>query len=96
MKGRVAEPHYWIVDRFEGDLVVVEVDGDRFLDMPRWLVPTDAREGDVIALSVERGEGGAVTIRARIDSEATDSARAEASRLVENLKKKDPGGDIVL
>src|SRR3989442_11782339 len=36
-----------IIDRHEGDLAVVEVDGRSLLDVPRWLLPHAARPDDV-------------------------------------------------
>lgn len=90
------EEHRLVVDRFEGNLAVVEVDGDRFLDLPRWLLPPGTREDDVVALTVRIGPDGSLTCTARVDPAATAAAREEAERLVQRLKQKDPGGDQVL
>jgi len=90
------EQHRLVVDRFEGDLAVVEVDGDRFLDLPRWLLPPGTREDDVVALTVQAAPDGSVLCTARVDAAATAAAREEAARLVQRLRRKDPGGDIVL
>src|SRR5439155_696532 len=49
------ESHRFIVDRHEGDLAVVEVDGGSTLDVPRWLLPHAARPDDVLLVSVEQG-----------------------------------------
>jgi len=43
------ESHRLIIDRHEGDLAVVEVDGGPVLDLPRWLLPHAARPDDVLA-----------------------------------------------
>lgn len=80
-----------MVDRFEGETAVVEVDGGGTLDLPRWLLPPDAREGDHL---VVRGEGSRVEIS--LDPAATGAARAEAQATVERLKRRDPGGDLAL
>ncbi|HEY8468887.1 MAG TPA: DUF3006 domain-containing protein [Longimicrobiales bacterium] len=90
------EEHRLVVDRFDGDLAVVEVDGTRFLDLPRWLLPPGTREDDVVRITVRRAPDGTVTCTARVDAAATAAAREEAERLVERLRRKDPGGDIVL
>jgi len=90
------EEHRLVVDRFEGELAVVEVDGDRFLDLPRWLLPPGTREDDVVVLTVRVARDGSVKCTARVDAEATAAAREEAERLVQRLRRKDPGGDIVL
>lgn len=92
----MSEQHRWIVDRFEGDLAVVEADGDRVLDVPRWLLPADAAEGDVIVVAV-RSEGGTERgLDLRIDREATERVRDEAQRLIDDLRRRDPGGDVNL
>ncbi len=44
-----------IIDRFEGEYAVLEIEGGRHIDLPRALVP-DAREGDVIRITVDREE----------------------------------------
>ena len=41
-----------IIDRFEGDYAVVEIDVGKFVNMPKILVP-NAHEGDVVHISVE-------------------------------------------
>lgn len=37
-----------IVDRLEGDVAVLEVDGDRYVDVPLAELPQNIREGDVL------------------------------------------------
>lgn len=37
-----------IVDRFEGDYAVVEIDGKVMTDIPRRLLPPEVKEGQVI------------------------------------------------
>ncbi|HEY8483862.1 MAG TPA: DUF3006 domain-containing protein [Longimicrobiales bacterium] len=90
-----SETHRLVVDRFEGDLVVVEVDGERFLDLPRWLLPPGVREDDVIVVRRTTGENR-VTLELEVDPAATAAARAEARRLIDELRRKDPGGDLSL
>lgn len=41
-----------IIDRFEGDYAVVEMDTDKFVNMPKELIP-NAKEGDVIDINVD-------------------------------------------
>ena len=89
------ESHRFIVDRHEGDLVVVEVDGKVFLDVPRWLLPRAARGDDVVGVTVEAGADRAVITLVR-DTDATARAKAEAAAAVERLKQRDPGGDVQL
>ena len=89
------ESHQLIVDRHEGDLAVVEVDGKTFLDLPRWLLPLAARGDDVLAVTVEADADRAVITIVR-DADATARAQAQARAAIERLKQKDPGGDIRL
>ena len=89
------ESHRFIVDRHEGELVVVEVDGKVFLDVPRWLLPQAARGDDVVGVTVEAGADRAVITLVR-DTDATARAKAEAAAAVERLKQRDPGGDVQL
>lgn len=73
-----------VVDRFEGELVVVGDGSGRFLDLPRWLLPAGLREGDVVAVRGE-GEGPGARVELRIDHEAAAAARAEAAELLARL-----------
>lgn len=64
-----------IIDRFEGKMAVVEIDG-RIQDIPRDQLPDKVKEGDVI---VE--ENGAYLI----DKEETKRRRKEIEKLTKNL-----------
>lgn len=44
-----------IIDRFEGEYAVAELPDKSFVNLPKVLVP-DAKEGDVISITVEEGE----------------------------------------
>ena len=44
-----------IIDRFEGDYVVVEIDKGNFVNLPKELVP-NAKEGDIVIIRVDREE----------------------------------------
>ncbi|QUH27328.1 DUF3006 domain-containing protein [Serpentinicella alkaliphila] len=43
-----------IIDRFEGDYALVELEDKTIVDMPKILVPNGAREGDVIEIRLDR------------------------------------------
>lgn len=96
MRSGAATERQLIIDRFEGELAVVEVDGSHFLPIPRWLLPAAAVEDDVLSLTSRTDEAGNLTHEIHIDPVATARARAEAEGLVSRLRKKDPGGDLVL
>ena len=91
----MAETHRFIVDRHEGKVSVVEIDGDALVDLPRWLLPTGTRGDDVLGVTVDAGAERAVITVTR-DAAATERAKAAGRRAVERLKPKDPGGDVVL
>ena len=44
-----------IIDRFEGDFAVVEIDEGNFTKMPRLLLP-GAKEGDVVNIIIDDNE----------------------------------------
>src|SRR3989441_13112798 len=85
--------HQLIIDRYEGDLVVVEVDGRGFVDLPRWLLPAGARADAVLAVTVDAGpERAPITIGR--DADTTARAQDAARPAGERLKRRDPGGGV--
>lgn len=55
----------WIIERFEGDFAVVECDGNCF-NLPKYALPSDVREGDVVEVSINKNE----TEKAKNDAES--------------------------
>lgn len=45
-----------IIDRFEGDFAVVELDGRGFSKIPKELIPKGAEEGTVLTIYVNKEE----------------------------------------
>jgi len=60
-----------IIDRFEGDYAVVELEDRSTANLPRSLVPPGAKEGDVLVIE--------------IDKNATKERRKRIQRLIEEL-----------
>jgi hypothetical protein len=58
------------VDVIEDDAAAVEVDGRRVTPIPRWLLPSDARDGDVLRVTHARS-GSRSTISIEVDRQAT-------------------------
>lgn len=44
-----------IVDRIEGEFLVVEIDENKFARMPKILVP-NAKEGDIIKINIDHAK----------------------------------------
>lgn len=44
------------IDRFEGDFAVVELENREMADLSKVLVPTDAKEGDILEIRVDHDE----------------------------------------
>ncbi|ABZ82854.1 conserved hypothetical protein [Heliomicrobium modesticaldum Ice1] len=65
-----------IIDRFEGQFAVVEVDGKGTIDIPRKELPVQTREGDVIRL---------INGRYEIDLAETKRLRAEANKRTDDF-----------
>lgn len=63
----------FIIDRFESDWVVIETDDRKTFNLPRGILPPDAKEGDVITLTVA------------IDQETTRKRRERARALLDNF-----------
>jgi len=75
------------LDRFEGkgkEIAVLLTDDGETLNIPRSLLPSGSKPGDVLALSIEH------------NAAATRELAEETRRVEEKLKDGDPGGDIKL
>ncbi len=75
------------LDRFEGDdkqVAVLLTEDGRSINVPRDLLPGDARAGDSLLLTLER------------DAQATSAVRKKTRAVRARLRKTDPGGDIKL
>jgi hypothetical protein len=85
--------HTWVVDVIDEDSAAVEVDGRQITPIPRWLLPVDARDGDVLRVTHSRS-GSRSTLSIEVDRHAT---RAAVQRSAEQIRGAPPGGagDIV-
>lgn len=73
------------IDRFEGEsrqIAVLVTDDEQTLQLPRSGLPTGAREGDVLRLTLE------------VDPTATAALRAAGQAVQDELRATDPGGDL--
>lgn len=65
-----------IIDRFEGDFAVVELEGRQMKDIPKRDLAHGAKEGDVIFL---------VNGKYQVDQAETQQRKAEIAKLTENM-----------
>jgi len=80
--------HTWIVDVLDDDAAAIEVDGRRITPVPRWLLPADAQNGDVLRVTHLR-TGSRSTLAIDVDHDATRRARDRSAR---HLRDAPPGG----
>lgn len=45
-----------IVDRFEGELVVVELEQGVFIQVNKKIFPIEVKEGDIVSINIEKEE----------------------------------------
>ena len=85
----------WVVDRIEGKVAVLVADDDqKTLDMPLTALPHGLREGTV--LRVTESKGHRLWTSAMLDEELRLRRLRQAETALDELKNRDPGGDIVL
>lgn len=46
----------FIIDRFEGDFAVAELENYDIIDIPRVLLPEETKEGDVLNIIIDKDE----------------------------------------
>jgi hypothetical protein len=91
--------HRWVVDAIEESMVSVEVDGDRMITVPQSLLPSDAKQGQVLRVTREIApDGKRSTLIIEVDEAATREALAASAAQTKKGTRQanDPGGDVVL
>ncbi|WP_313758605.1 DUF3006 domain-containing protein [Tissierella sp.] len=58
------------IDRFEGELAIVELENREIIEIPKIILPMEAKEGDIIIISVDEKEteGRKKRIQEKFDS----------------------------
>ena len=51
----------YIIDRFEGDFAIVELDNKTFVNIPKAAIPPEAKEGTVIDVTIDEDSTAART-----------------------------------
>ena len=86
----------WSIDQIEEDTAAVEYD-EQPHTIPRALIPRDAREGDVLLVTVTRHSDDTTVVTIALDRVATKAAVKESERQRANRpRSQDPDGDIEL
>ena len=86
----------YAVDRIEGaSAILVEDGGAAEVRVGRDVLPSSVREGSV--LRVPLAADGSPRWEAAVQDEALEQARRqEAAEALDELRKRDPGGDVAL
>lgn len=87
--------HTWIVDVIEEGSASIEVDGRAVTPIPLWILPEGVKEGDVLSVTHDRGEGKS-TLVIEMDPEAKRKALDRSAKQVGRKSKNDRGGEISL
>ena len=87
--------HTWIVDVIEDGSASIEVDGRTVTPIPQWILPEGVKEGDVLSVTHDQGEGKS-TLLIETDPEAKRKALGRSEKQVTRKSKNDRGGDISL
>jgi hypothetical protein len=87
--------HIWVVDVIEEGSASIEVDGRSVTPIPAWLLPEGVREGDVLSVTHDRGEGKSALV-IETDPEAKKKALDRSAKQVSRKSKNDPGGNVLL
>jgi len=87
--------HTWVVDVIEDGAASIEVDGRTVMPIPAWMLPEGVKEGDVMSVTHDRGEGKSVLL-IETDPAAKKKALDRSAKQVSRKSKTDRGGDIQL
>lgn len=87
--------HTWVVDVVEDGSASIEVDGRSVTPVPAWLLPEGVKEGDVLSVTHDRGEGKSALV-IETDPEAKKKALDRSAQQVSRKSTNDRGGDIAL
>ncbi len=85
----------WVVDRIELGIAVLVGDDDVLSeDVPMAVLPPAVREGTVLRVPEVRGQSA--WRFSVVDDEARRERLREMEEVLKDLRRRDPGGDVVL
>lgn len=94
-----AKQYRWVVDSMEEAVASIEIDGKHTIQVPTWLLPREAKGGDVLKVTHDVAESGDESrLSIVVDRDATRAAMERSARQVAGRGRSpgDPGGDIKL
>ncbi len=86
---------YYTVDRIRKGRAILIGDAGDELDVVLDDLPAALTEGAALRVPLDK-EGAQDWAAARIDTGETERRRREAQRIIDELRRRDPGGDIEL
>ena len=92
---RTPATHLWVVDQIDGGHAAVEVDGERVMTVPLWMLPDPVREGDVLRVQHDRHAGRSV-LTVVTDDEERQRRLARSEKQTSVRSKNDRPGDVTL
>jgi len=90
------DPILYAVDRFEGDVAVLIDDAGDTIEVGRSELPDGVGPSSVIRVWPGDPSGGPDWASAELAEEEAEARLEEARETLEELKRRDPGGDISL
>ena len=85
----------YVVDRIEGELAILVGDDGSQVDVLLPGLPLPVSEGTVLRVTCD-SEGNPDWASASIDEDEAERRKAEAEEILDDLRRRDPGGDIKL
>lgn len=85
----------YAVDRLTATTAVLIDESGNTIAIPKNRLGVTPEEGMVLFIPVD-SSGTPNWYEARVDQEAAEEARKEAQKILDELKERDPGGDVKL
>lgn len=90
------KPVFYAVDRFEGDVAVLVGEDTDTLDVNRSELPDGVEAGSVIRVRLSPESGQPDWSSTELAEDEAAARLEKARRMLEELKKRDPGVDVSL
>lgn len=84
----------WSVGAVQDGLAAVDESGAPRAHLPAWMLPPEAREGDVLRVEHTVELDDSVIVHIRLDRAASAQARQQSRDLLRGAVQADRGGDL--